>query len=1113
MNHFRKIMALILTVCLVISFSSISFADVGESPEAADTVEPAAAAGPAVYYVDETAGDDANTGLSEAAAWKTLDKVNTTVFQPGDRILLKAGCTWNGGLAPKGSGSAGAPIQLDMYGQGEKPLILGGEADKKVVSLINQGYWEISNLRISSSVTHNNDRRTGIWVENKNQGTIEHIYINNCEVFNIPSKDTNSDVECLFGGISVTGYGSSSKYNDVRIEGNYVHDLCKGGITTYTYNEDRNVWDASFGYSTNVYIAGNTVRNVKGDGIVAKNVDGAVIEYNVCDGAANGGAGSSAQYGCYAGIWGAFCKNSVFRYNEVYNTHRFLPGNNDGMAFDADIKCENVVFEYNYSHDNEGGFFLDMGDAVNTVVRYNISQNDLSRLFMFSSNSKLHVNAYNNTFYIGQGLSTEIQDSHFASAGSNVKYTNNIFYNLGTGAYNPGNAVFTNNCFYGTGNKPGGSGNIIADPMLISPGTGGTGIDFLSADRLPGYRLNASSPCINAGAAMPENGGLDFWGSALYHGQPDIGAHESAFATPEQGVQLQINDNDRKIAYLGSWTYDTACAGGYSGDSHYTKSAGAAAAISFKGTAVAWLGQKDVNYGLADVYLDGVLKETVDCYNDRNIYQQVLFSAVDLAPGEHTLRIVCKGQKSASSQDSYIDVDSIVYTRGTTPNLVDNAGFESGAAYPWGAYNSASVVNQNQHSGDYAAKLAKNSSYEQNIPVEPNSKYVLRAWVKVSNAGSVMTLGVKNYGGSEIFSTTTDTQYRQITVTFNTGESNHSATIFGFRQNSGTGDGYLDDVTLEKVAGLSSYEPLQNAAAPLSIPTYEGTDQPTHPSVVRFDQPWNGYTYWMAMTPYPFNNGALENPSIVASNDGINWVVPQGVTNPLIDTPSKGHNCDVDLVYVPNTDELRMYYVDADDIISSRIKMIRTTDGVNWSVPVTVLKDLVKKYSMLSPSIEILPDGTYMMWYVDAGNTGWNNQSNTVKYRTSSDGISWSAATTCTDFVQPGYQIWHIDVHYDAASGSYYAVFPAYPNGTDCDSCKLFFAVNSTGNKWEFFSKPILKPGNTGAWDDYCIYRSSMLMEGNTLKVWYGAKKQEDSSWHIGLSQRDFTEFLNALDY
>lgn len=445
---------------------------------------------------------------------------------------------------------------------------------------------------------------------------------------------------------------------------------------------------------------------------------------------------------------------------------------------------------------------MDMGDSVNTILRYNISQNDQSRLFMFSSNSKLHVSVYNNTFYIGEGLSTEIQDSHFASAGSDVKYSNNIFYNLGTGAYNQGRAVFTRNCFYGNGNKPGGSGNIIADPMLVSPGIGGTNIDFLDSARLPGYRLSKVSPCINGGAAIPGNGGRDFWGSPLYHEQPDIGAHESTFTAPDQGVQLQINDNDTKISYQGSWIYDTACAGGYSGDSHNTNSAGAAAAVSFKGTAVAWLGQKDINYGIAEVYLDGILKETVDCYDTRNIYQQVLFSAVDLVPGEHTLRIVCKGQKHAASQDTFIDVDSILYTQSTTPCLVDNAGFESGFPYPWSPYNSAVVINHNQHSGSYAAKLAKNSSYEQTITLEPNSSYVLQAWAKVSNAGSVMTLGVKNYGGSEVFSAVTDTNYKQITVTFTTGASSYNATIFGFRQNSGTGDGYLDDVTLKKVTDL-----------------------------------------------------------------------------------------------------------------------------------------------------------------------------------------------------------------------------------------------------------------------------------------------------------------------
>ena len=46
---------------------------------------------------------------------------------------------------------------------------------------------------------------------------------------------------------------------------------------------------------------------------------------------------------------------------------------------------------------------------------------------------------------------------------------------------------------------------------------------------------------------------------------------------------------------------------------------------------------------------------------------------------------------------------------------------------------------------------------------------------------------------------------------------------------------------------------LKNAVCPQHIPTYDGSDQSTHPSVLRFDAPWHGYLYWMAMTPYPYN--------------------------------------------------------------------------------------------------------------------------------------------------------------------------------------------------------------------------------------------------------------------
>ena len=443
--------------------------------------------------------------------------------------------------------------------------------------------------------------------------------------------------------------------------------------------------------------------------------------------------------------------------------------------------------------------------------------------------------------------------------------------------------------------------------------------------------------------------------------------------------------------------------------------------------------------------------------------------------------------------------------------LQTNGGFETGDDAGWYAIGTASVIDTGAHTGQYCAQVAAGCSYEQVVTVQPNTKYVLTGWVKTENADSVMTLGVREYGGIQVFSATTSVEYTKLTVTFTTGAASTSAIIFGYRQAKGTGLGFFDDVQVIQVDDFAPYQALANAETASNIPTYDGNNQPTHPSVVKFDTPWNGYTYWMAMTPYPFNNGYYEDPSIVASNDGTNWVVPEGVTNPLTGRPDPGHNCDVDLVYVPASDELWMYYVEADDVASSRVRVMKTSDGVNWTAPQTVIEDPDYMYSILSPSIEIMPGGWFMMWYVDTGNAGWAGQNNQVKYRTSTDGMNWSEPAACPEFVQPGYQIWHIDVHYDQATGKYYAIFPAYPNGTNCDYCVLFFAVNETGGKWEFFSDPILKANTTGSWDDFCIYRSSMLIEGDTLRVWYGAKKQSDSSWHIGEVQRNFDEFMEVL--
>src|SRR6202012_1910876 len=45
----------------------------------------APAKGAAIFYVDALGGDDGHSGLSPAAAWRTLEKVDAHVFQPGER--------------------------------------------------------------------------------------------------------------------------------------------------------------------------------------------------------------------------------------------------------------------------------------------------------------------------------------------------------------------------------------------------------------------------------------------------------------------------------------------------------------------------------------------------------------------------------------------------------------------------------------------------------------------------------------------------------------------------------------------------------------------------------------------------------------------------------------------------------------------------------------------------------------------------------------------------------------------------------------------------------------------------------------------------------------------
>jgi len=79
------------------------------------------------YYVDSLKGNDANTGTTPDSPWRSLAKVNSFKFAAGDILLLRRGSSWREELDFPSSGSPEAPIVIDAYGDGERPLINGAD--------------------------------------------------------------------------------------------------------------------------------------------------------------------------------------------------------------------------------------------------------------------------------------------------------------------------------------------------------------------------------------------------------------------------------------------------------------------------------------------------------------------------------------------------------------------------------------------------------------------------------------------------------------------------------------------------------------------------------------------------------------------------------------------------------------------------------------------------------------------------------------------------------------------------------------------------------------------------------------------------------------------------
>jgi hypothetical protein len=493
-----------------------------------------------IYYVDSAGGGDTNSGTSTNAAWQTLAKVNGTTFLHGDSILFKAGGSWNGTtqLNPKGSGTSGSPIVIDMYGTGPKPIINAGSATGNgALYLSNQSYWEINNLEITSDATSDGDRRGVDFIGTS--GNIIHLYLRNCYIHNIRgtlqlTDGGSTSAGKRTGGMVVENTGSAS-FSDIRIENNEIQTVRNIGLVACLNANS----------AQNVFIRGNVIHDVTKNAMIVRVCDNTcLIEHNLCYNTANATTGNT--------MFTAGANGPVFQYNEAYAN---MAGNHDGSMYDADLNSQNVVFQYSYSHDNSHGLFwqYSSGPDLGIICRYNISQNDQGNIFSINGGTS-SAYFYNNTIYMNAAVANPSYNyvlDERSSSGHSTYFYNNIFYNLQGKAYNlsSGNThVFDYNVFYGQhpASEPADAHKLTSDPLLIAPGTGSTSATnsvtlINDMNSLGGYKLQAGSPCIDSGTNITSNGGFDFFGNSVpFNGVPDRGANEWYPASSSQPPILNL---------------------------------------------------------------------------------------------------------------------------------------------------------------------------------------------------------------------------------------------------------------------------------------------------------------------------------------------------------------------------------------------------------------------------------------------------------------------------------------------------------------------------------------------------------------------------------------------
>jgi autotransporter-associated beta strand protein len=136
------------------------------------------------------------------------------------------------------------------------------------------------------------------------------------------------------------------------------------------------------------------------------------------------------------------------------------------------------------------------------------------------------------------------------------------------------------------------------------------------------------------------------------------------FSFIKMGGPEELNETAGTI-FTGTGWYAQANSSCYNGDLHATMTNGDSFQFKFYGTGIEFLSEKYTDESNVDVYIDGALDQTINCYNATRLYQQVVYNKQGLTPGIHTIQ----GIKDNSS---YLILDALVVLQTNAPAAPGN---------------------------------------------------------------------------------------------------------------------------------------------------------------------------------------------------------------------------------------------------------------------------------------------------------------------------------------------------------------------------------------------------------------------------------------------------------